>query len=266
MRTKNVCCKDRLIQGLGDEGAGLPQKQSSDWLPVPQSASLYYAVSQPSTKANNAGTGQWLSSARYANLLLIFPKPLKAQSWGGHVGIRGATPAAAARAASPVSATARKSTIAPGSALWSGGWTWSKRFLPVLYSSYWRMRETWSACKSSRKICLVQALIGVKAWFEVSRGSPTGVFSTRAVRNLHKMGSRQFCSPRPRELSSLPSLNLRPSPPEEAAHGQVSTVTPLVPKTLLHMICSNLALLLMIASSLLLKFCSLGRASSMHLY
>lgn len=25
-----MCCKDRLIQGLGDEGIGLPQKQSTD--------------------------------------------------------------------------------------------------------------------------------------------------------------------------------------------------------------------------------------------
>lgn len=74
--------------------------------------------------------------------------------------------------ASPVSAMAKKSTITPDSALWSGDWTWCKRFFPVLYSSYWQTWEMQAAYKSSHKICLIQFWIYVNTWFQVSWGSP----------------------------------------------------------------------------------------------
>lgn len=145
-----------------------------------------------------------------------------------------------------------------------GDWTRAKRFFPGLCSSYWRMQEIGSACKSSRKICLVQFWIYANTWLQVSWGSPH--------KRVQGLGSEEFAQ------NGQPSVLLIAASWDQTPYLLWTFLLPHLRKwlmdkslrshrkTLLHMICSNLALLLMIASSLLLKFCSLGQASSMRLY
>lgn len=171
--------------------------------------------------------------------------------------------AVAAWAASPVSATAKKSTITPDPALWSGNWTWPKRFLPVLCSGCWWIQEIWSACKSSCKICLVQFPISVNSWFQASWGSPHKCVQHLGSEEFAQNG--QFRSSQPGEIG-LPASSEPSSFPPWGSGSWTSLQGHSWRTENLASPCSHLAFLLMIASSLLLKLRSLRQASSMCLY